>query len=248
MIGDKIELRERGSGMMCFMKSRALALIAGLILVSSGFAGCGGGGSGSQTFTTSKALGETAIILALAFAPIPIITPTQATQAAKATTSCANGGSMSVNPDGSITFYNCSFAEGLLFNGTIRIVPQSGTQNGRIEFDNFSGTLDDDTGFEMDGYIEETENADGSFDLRIDLNTTTTYQGEPDVFNIDGNLSFDQNGNMGGSMFIDNGDSERQNTLCDFEGKNVYDYITEEGTQGGRLMDDSCRELDTPFS
>ena len=226
--------------MMRFMKSRALAMIAGLILVSPGFAGCGGGGgSDSQTFATSKALGETAIILALAFAPIPIITPTQAT---KASTACANGGTMSVNPDGSITFYNCSFAEGLLFNGTIRL------QEDRIEFDNFSGTLDDDTGFEMDGYIEETENADGSFDLDIDLDTTTTYQGEPDVFNIDGNMSFDENGNMGGSMFIDNGDTERANTLCDFEGKNVYDYITEEGTQGGRLMDDSCRELDTPFS
>jgi len=228
--------------MMRLVKSRALALVAGLILVASGFAGCGGGGSGSQTFATSKALGETVMILALAFAPIPIVTPMQSTQATKASTACANGGSMSVNPDGSITFYNCSFAEGLLFNGTIRL------QEDRIEFDNFSGTLDDDTGFEMDGYIQETENADGSFDLRIDLNTTTTYQGEPDVFNMDGTFSFDQNGNMGGSMFIDNGDPERANTMCDFEGKNVYDYITEEGTQGGRLMDDSCRELDTPFS
>lgn len=228
--------------MVRFMKSRAIALFAGLFFVATSFVGCGGGGSDSQTFATSKALGETAIILALAFAPIPIVPTTQAIQAAKTSTACANGGSMSVNPDGSITFYSCSFAEGLLFNGTIRM------QNNRIEFDNFNGTLDDDTGFEMDGYIEETENADGSFDLDIDLDTTTTYQGEPDIFNIDGNLSFDENGNMSGSMFIDNGDSERANTLCDFEGKNVHDYITDEGTQGGRLMDDSCRELDTPFT
>lgn len=231
------------------MKLQTIAIMATLGLISVHLLGCGGSDSGSESFQTSKALGQTVMTMVLGFAPTPIVQASQAAQTTKATTSCANGGSMSVGPDGSITFYNCSFADGLLFNGTIQITPQGGTsQGGRIEFDNFSGTIDDETAFEMDGYIEETENADGSLDFNVDLDTTTTFMGEPNIFNIEGDFSIADDGAMSGSMLIDNGSSDQPNTLCNFDGANAFDFISEEGTQGGALMDQSCEELETPFS
>jgi len=120
-------------------------------------------------------------------------------------------------------------------------------QGGRIEFDNFSGTIDDETSFEMDGYIDETETANG-LEFDIDLDTTTMYQGESDDFNVEGDIRIDDDGMMSGTMLIDLGVADIPNTLCDFEGQNMLDYISDGVPNSGPLMDQSCRELDTPFS
>ncbi len=233
-----------------------LTLIAAL-----GLFGCGGSGSdsdtdsdadsnsvsgsSSETFTTSKSLGQTVMMLVLGFAPTP---PTQKMQSVKTTSqACANGGSMRFNDDGSITFSNCSFFDGYLFNGTITVTPQTGEgQGGRIDFDNFSGTLGDETGFEMDGYIKETENDDGSLDFDVNLDTTTTFMGEPSIFNMEGDFSIGDDGTMTGSMSIDDGIEDSPNTLCNFDDLNIFEFQTEGG--GGALMDSACKETNTPIS
>jgi len=235
--------------------SLAAVFFIGMILVISLSAGCESSGSSdsptpsesnnSQSFSTSKNLGQSVIMMMMSFSPTPPSVTAQAVVAASQ--SCADGGSMSINPDGSITFFDCSLVPGYVFDGTVKVIPQAGdTQGGRIEFNDFGGSFGAGTQFGMDGYIHETENSDGSLDFDLDLNTTTESVGESSTFDIQGNISVEDDGTMSGSMLLDNGDNNFSNTSCNFDGINAFDFM--EGDNGGALMDQACEEIGVPYS
>ena len=152
---------------------------------------------------------------------------------------CPFGGSTSVGPDGSTIFSDCLLTPDFLLDGTMRITPgPEGSQDGRIEFDNFGGR-NGGIDFSMDGFIEEIENPD-SLTFRFDFDSTQTGGGYTDTFRFEGEIRVDDDGNMSGQMLSETNDLK---SVCDFEGVNIFDPDSNPD-----IWDEICRDIEDPPS
>ena len=147
-----------------------------------------------------------------------------------ATTPCPQGGSFTKNPDGSVTFNDCSIFPGTPLNGSFNVTPQEGdTQGGLIELDNITGRDSRGREFSTHGTIEEIENPDGSLTFKFDWHYSTTFKGETDEIDINGEISVTEDGAMSGNLEIGSNFPGLPPTQCNYDGFNVFGSSFEEG-------------------
>ncbi len=209
-----------------------------MVTIGMAHLGCGGGApmvadsaddSASDTATPSDVLPADLQEAASESAMSLVYIRVEGGRAAQQTVEpCPFGGSRVKNADGSYTLTECSIFPGMPMTGGLRL--ETGIDGGpfRMVADNLTGR-NGDVEYEVDGFIEEVENDDGSSTFSMDFYSVTTTlrcelgmcfaSDEPDEFSLAGSINIDEDFVVTGNL------TSRDGSACSFGGENLLELV-----------------------
>ncbi len=216
-------------------------VVSFVFLFSTGLSGCGSsdGGGGGGGLTSNQIANAEAFERFMGGMLLVFLAPTIPTALKFQTTfDCPNGGTQTVNPDGSLTFSNCSFEPGSLLNGTVSIQKNPETGEDSITFDNLQGQGDGKL-FDVNGTIQEKLNEDGSTRFQIDVQSTVEGGGDIDTTTMRGDVTVGELGDMTGGWTSDVNGTGRN---CNFTGQDVSVFGDDAAAE--QMLGEACAEFE----
>jgi len=192
-------------------------LACGPMILSSGPQGVGPAVS-AETLRRNVETVERAILsLVYVIAGPEVSAPTA--RLALGTTPCEFGGSVTRFDDGSARFDACSNLPGFVLSGGLLF--SSTPQGERVEYDNLHGT-NNGTTFELSGFLETTENPDGTTSVNVHVRSISDDGVYHDDLTSEGTLTVNEDGTISGTLSTSSSETVSE---CEFSAEGLRDLF-----------------------